>query len=77
MLRDSGSVRSEFQPETFENLVSNIISHIDGDDQSGKAKKMLSEMVQVSMEKSLMHLQERASLVRNKPSLSQSPTLLL
>ncbi|KAJ4886259.1 ARM repeat superfamily protein [Raphanus sativus] len=32
---------------------------------SGKAKKMLAEMVQVSMEKSLRHLQERAStLVR-------------
>lgn len=64
LLRDSGSVRSEFQLETFENLVSNIISHIDGDDQFGKAKKMLAEMVQVSMEKSLRHLQNRACLNR-------------
>ncbi|ESQ49755.1 hypothetical protein EUTSA_v10020852mg [Eutrema salsugineum] len=65
LLRDSESPRSEVQPDTIENIVSSLISHIDGDDQSGKAKKMLAEMVQVSMEKSLRHLQERAStLVR-------------
>ncbi|CAF2086831.1 BnaA01g34380D [Brassica napus] len=65
LLRDSDSPRSEVQPDTIENIVSSLISHIDGDDQSGKAKKMLAEMVQVSMEKSLRHLQERAStLVR-------------
>ncbi|CAN8269717.1 unnamed protein product [Cochlearia groenlandica] len=65
LLRDSVSPRCEVQPDTIENIMSSLISHIDGDDQSGKAKKMLSEMVQVSMEKSLRHLQERAStLVR-------------
>ncbi|VVA96323.1 unnamed protein product [Arabis nemorensis] len=65
LLRNSESPRSEVQPDTIENIVSSLISHIDGDDQSGKAKKMLAEMVQVSMEKSLRHLQERAStLVR-------------
>ncbi|KAJ4892799.1 ARM repeat superfamily protein [Raphanus sativus] len=65
LLRNSRSPRPEVQPDTIENIVSSLISHIDGDDQSGKAKKMLAEMVQVSMEKSLRHLQERAStLVR-------------
>ncbi|KAF8089872.1 hypothetical protein N665_0495s0020 [Sinapis alba] len=65
LLRNSKSPRPEVQPDTIENIVSSLISHIDGDDQSGKAKKMLAEMVQVSMEKSLRHLQERAStLVR-------------
>ncbi|CAN8260561.1 unnamed protein product [Cochlearia groenlandica] len=62
LLRDSESPRTEVQPDTIENIVSSLISHIDGDDQSGKAKKMLAEMVQVSMEKSLRHLQERAFL---------------
>ncbi|KAG2710780.1 hypothetical protein I3760_04G044900 [Carya illinoinensis] len=60
LLRDSPYARSEFQPDTLENIVCNIISQIDGDDQSGKAKKMLAEMVQVSMEQSLRHLQQRA-----------------
>lgn len=60
LLRDSPYRRSEFHADTLENIVSNIISHIDGDDQSEKAKKMLAEMVQVSMEQSLRHLQQRA-----------------
>lgn len=60
LLRDSPYPRSELQPDTLENIVCNIISQIDGDDQSGKAKKMLAEMVQVSMEQSLRHLQQRA-----------------
>lgn len=60
LLRDSPYPRSELQPDTVENIVCNIISQIDGDDQSGKAKKMLAEMVQVSMEQSLRHLQQRA-----------------
>lgn len=76
LLRDTGNARSESQPDALENLVSNIISYIDGDDQCGKAKKMLADMVQVSMEKSLRHLQERASLVGKKSSLSQSRTTL-
>ncbi|XP_044469042.1 U-box domain-containing protein 4-like [Mangifera indica] len=60
LLRDSPYPRSELQPDTLENIVCNIISQMDGDEQSGKAKKMLAEMVQVSMEQSLRHLQQRA-----------------
>ncbi|XP_059449881.1 U-box domain-containing protein 4 [Corylus avellana] len=60
LLRDSPYPRSELQPDTLENIVCNIISQIDGDEQSGKAKKMLADMVQVSMEQSLRHLQQRA-----------------
>ncbi|GAU12773.1 hypothetical protein TSUD_122660 [Trifolium subterraneum] len=60
LLRESPYPRSEIQPDTLENIVCNIISQIDGDEQSGKAKKMLAEMVQVSMEQSLRHLQQRA-----------------
>lgn len=60
LLRDSPYPRSDFQPDTLENIVCNIISQMDGEEQSGKAKKMLAEMVQVSMEQSLRHLQQRA-----------------
>ncbi|CAI9110590.1 OLC1v1010644C1 [Oldenlandia corymbosa var. corymbosa] len=60
LLRDSPYPRSELQPDTLENIVSTLISQIDGEDQCGKAKQMLSEMVQVSMEQSLRHLQQRA-----------------
>uniref|UniRef100_A0A5B7B798 Putative U-box domain-containing protein 4 isoform X2 n=1 Tax=Davidia involucrata TaxID=16924 RepID=A0A5B7B798_DAVIN len=60
LLRESPYPRSELQPDTLENIVCNIITRIDGEDQSGKAKKMLADMVQVSMEKSLRHLQQRA-----------------
>ncbi|CAE6106427.1 unnamed protein product [Arabidopsis arenosa] len=49
LLRDSRSPRSEFQLDALEKLVSDIISHINGYDQCGKAKKMLAEMVQVNM----------------------------
>ncbi|KAK6152843.1 hypothetical protein DH2020_012482 [Rehmannia glutinosa] len=60
LLRESPYPRSELQADTLENIVCNIISQIDGEDQTGKAKQMLSEMVQVSMEQSLRHLQQRA-----------------
>ena len=60
LLRDSPHPRSELQPDTLENIVCNLISQIDSEDQSRKAKKMLAEMVQVSMEQSLRHLQQRA-----------------
>jgi vacuolar protein 8 len=60
LLRDSPYPRSEIQADTLENIVCNIISQIDSEDQSGKAKQMLAEMVQVSMEQSLRHLQQRA-----------------
>ncbi|KAL3640390.1 hypothetical protein CASFOL_015358 [Castilleja foliolosa] len=63
LLRESPYPRSEARPDTLENIVCDIMSRIDddGEDQTGKAKRMLSEMVQVSMEQSLRHLQERAS----------------
>lgn len=60
LLRDSPYPRSELQADTLENIVCNLISQIDGEEQSGKAKQMLAEMVQVSMEQSLRHLQQRA-----------------
>ncbi|CAM8927392.1 unnamed protein product [Rhodiola kirilowii] len=60
LLRDSPYPRSGFEPDTLENIVCTIMSQIDSDDQSSKAKKMLAEMVQVSMEQSLRHLQQRA-----------------
>lgn len=62
LLRDSPYPWSGCQPDTLENVVCNIVSHINGDDQSDKAKKMLAEMVQVSMEQSLRHLKKRALL---------------
>lgn len=66
LLRDSPYPRSDLEPDTLENIVCNIISQIDGDDQSSKAKKMLAEMVQVSMEQSLRHLQRRALVSTRK-----------
>ncbi|KAL9253247.1 U-box domain-containing protein, partial [Drosera capensis] len=61
LLRDSPYQRASLQPvDTLENLVYNIISQIDGDGQVSKAEKMLAEMVQASMQRSLRHLQERA-----------------
>ncbi|KAJ7000417.1 hypothetical protein D5086_008446 [Populus alba] len=68
LLRDTPYPRSELQPDTLENIVCNIISQIDGDEQSGKAKKMLAEMVQVSMEQSLRHLQQRALVCTPTPN---------
>ncbi|KHN41083.1 U-box domain-containing protein 4 [Glycine soja] len=60
LLRESPYSRPKAEPDILENIVCDIISQIDGDDQSGRAKKMLAEMVQVSMEQSLRHLQQRA-----------------
>ncbi|KAE8673155.1 protease Do-like 7-like [Hibiscus syriacus] len=60
LLRESPYPRSELQPDTLENIVCNLISQMDGEDPSSKAKKMVAEMVQVSMEQSLRHLQQRA-----------------
>ncbi|CAN6570097.1 unnamed protein product [Malus baccata var. baccata] len=60
LLRESPYPRSELEADTLENIVCNIISQIDSDDQSSKAKKILADMVQVSMEQSLRHLQQRA-----------------
>ncbi|XP_021998400.2 U-box domain-containing protein 3 [Helianthus annuus] len=69
LLRESPYRRPEFESETLETILSNIVSQIDGEEQCGNAKKMLAEMVQVSMEQSLRHLQQRA-LVCNPSDLS-------
>ncbi|XP_010924704.1 U-box domain-containing protein 17 [Elaeis guineensis] len=74
MLRNSPYHRSEVEADTLENIVSNIVAHIDGDDRAGKAKKMLAEMVQVSMEQSLRHLQKRAFAAPTETSLSKCPS---
>ncbi|XP_071711256.1 U-box domain-containing protein 9-like [Rutidosis leptorrhynchoides] len=60
LLRESPYPRSELEPDTLDNIVSDIISQIQGDEQCGNAKKMLADMVQVSMEQSLRHIQKRA-----------------
>ncbi|KAI4320298.1 hypothetical protein MLD38_033794 [Melastoma candidum] len=60
LLRESPYQRSEHHPDTLENIVCNIMSKIHGEEQPEKAKKMLTEMVQVSMEQTLRHLQQRA-----------------
>ncbi|XP_043702941.1 U-box domain-containing protein 4-like [Telopea speciosissima] len=68
LLRDSPHRRAEFEADTLENIVCNIVSQIDGEDRGGKAQKMLAEMVQVSMEQSLRHLEERALVFTSKVS---------
>ncbi|KAJ0971586.1 hypothetical protein J5N97_019545 [Dioscorea zingiberensis] len=60
LLRNSPYPRPGLQPDALENIVCNIVSKIDNDDRAEKAKKMLAEMVQVSMEQSLRHMQRRA-----------------
>ncbi|GJY60461.1 hypothetical protein Tco_0461118 [Tanacetum coccineum] len=60
LLRESTYQRTELEADTLESILSNIITQIDGEEQCGNAKKMLAEMVQVSMEQSLLHLQQHA-----------------
>lgn len=60
LLRESPYPRSELEPDTLENIVCDIISQIEGEEKPGNAKQMLADMVQVSMEQSLRHLQQRA-----------------
>ncbi|WOK93362.1 U-box domain-containing protein 4-like [Canna indica] len=62
LLRSSCCRRPELETDALDSFVCGIVSNIEGDDQVGKAKKMLAEMVQVSMEQSLRHLQQRASV---------------
>lgn len=74
LLRNSPYPRSELQADTLENIVSNIVAQIDGDDRAEKAKKMLADMVQVSMERSLRHMQQRAFATPTERSLSKCPS---
>ncbi|KAK8938657.1 hypothetical protein KSP39_PZI010889 [Platanthera zijinensis] len=60
LLRKSPYQRSELEADALENIVCSIASRMDGEDCAGNAKKMLAEMVQVSMEQSLRHLNQRA-----------------
>ncbi|RRT70554.1 hypothetical protein B296_00015003 [Ensete ventricosum] len=66
LLRNTSRQESGIQADTFQNIVSDIVSRFDGDDRAGKAKKMLADMVQISMEQSLRHLQQRAVLCTPK-----------
>ncbi|RWW15530.1 hypothetical protein GW17_00020622 [Ensete ventricosum] len=66
LLRNTSRQESGMQADTFQNIVSDIVSRFDGDDRAGKAKKMLADMVQISMEQSLRHLQQRAVLCTPK-----------
>lgn len=62
LLRDSSTQRNS-SSNVLESIVHNIASHIDGVEQgSATAKQMLSEMVHLSMEKSMKQLQQRALL---------------
>ncbi|XP_071692932.1 U-box domain-containing protein 45 [Rutidosis leptorrhynchoides] len=76
LLRESPYQRTELEADTLENILSNIITQIDGVEQCGNAKQMLAEMVQVSMEQSLRHLQQRAlSDLPIAPSCTSEVTL--
>ncbi|KAJ3694359.1 hypothetical protein LUZ60_009839 [Juncus effusus] len=52
--------RVKLQADTIENIVSNVVLQMDGHDCTDKAKRMVAEMVRVSMERSLRHLKRRA-----------------
>ncbi|KAG6470647.1 hypothetical protein ZIOFF_071724 [Zingiber officinale] len=67
LLRSSRCKRSELQTGTLDSIVCNIVSNMDGDEQMGQAKKMLADMIEVSMEQSLRHLQQRAGRTQNGP----------
>ena len=59
LLRDAPYERSQLQPDTLENIVCNRISQIDGKEQTGKARGLLAEVIQVSMDQSLRLLHQR------------------
>ncbi|ERN04345.1 U-box domain-containing protein 4 [Amborella trichopoda] len=61
LLRDAPSERVEREgANDLENIVSNIVSQMDMEERCDKARKILAEMVQLSMEQSLRHMQQRA-----------------
>ncbi|KAJ6853596.1 U-box domain-containing protein 4 isoform X1 [Iris pallida] len=66
LLRDSSSRRRD--RGTLERIVTDMMWRFDGEDGSGKAMRMLAEMVKVSMEQSLRHLEQRAAMVRAAPT---------
>ncbi|CAN4116834.1 unnamed protein product [Withania somnifera] len=60
LLRDTPYERSQLQPDTLDNIVSNLISQIDDKEQTGKVRGLLAEVIQVSMDQSLRLLNQRA-----------------
>eukprot|EP01018_Ginkgo_biloba_P021656 Gb_35735 [translate_table: standard] len=76
LLRDSSpSTQTSPSSVALGNIVYDIASHVDGVDQASEtAKQMLSEMVHLSMEQSMRHLQQRA-LVCIPSEISQSNCL--
>lgn len=66
ILRGEPSQRTQLHADTLDNIVTNIVSKIDGDNEEEKmkkSKKIMEEMVKISMEQCLTHLQHRASVV--------------
>ncbi|OIT27232.1 PREDICTED: U-box domain-containing protein 4-like [Nicotiana attenuata] len=59
LLRETPYKRSELKPDTLENIVSNLIYQLDGNEQTEKARGLLAEVIQVSMDQSLRHLHQR------------------
>lgn len=72
LLRDTPYERSQLQPDTLENIVSNLISQIDGKEQTGKARGLLAEVIQVSMDQSLKLLQQKPMVCCTPVDLSIS-----
>ncbi|XP_010558679.1 PREDICTED: U-box domain-containing protein 3-like isoform X2 [Tarenaya hassleriana] len=71
LLREENE-RSELQTEKMESIVTNIMCRIE--EGEGKAKKMVEEMVRVSMEKSFEGLSRRRTSQRTRPRLRGSKT---
>jgi hypothetical protein len=63
LLRNSTYNRPRLEAHTIENIVSDVVSQMDGQDCADKARRMVAEMVRVSMERSLRHLKQRAFYV--------------
>lgn len=63
LLRNSTYNRPKPEADTIENIVSDVVSQMDGQDCADKARRMVAEMVRVSMERSLSHLKQRAFYV--------------
>lgn len=69
------SQRSDSASAMLESIVYDIAAHVDnGEPSTNTAKKMLTEMVQLSMEQSMRHLQQRA-MVCMPSDLSRSKCL--
>lgn len=63
LLRNSTYDRPRLEVDTIDNIVSDVVLQMDGQDCADKARRMVAEMVRVSMERSLRHLKQRAFYV--------------